>query len=143
MRKCPLCGELLGDSVNRCFNCQYDFSLKTQVIGNQKKEIYEKNKREYEKQRDEIKKDQLSKNPSFEYQIIVVNNLATGELDYQTIQMHLDRLSYDGWRLHSVFDNELGKTSSSVAIGFIGSSVNATICQTVLIFERCIKPATN
>lgn len=25
MKSCPLCGELLGDSVNKCFNCGYDY----------------------------------------------------------------------------------------------------------------------
>ncbi len=26
MKNCPLCGEMLGDAVNKCFNCGYDYS---------------------------------------------------------------------------------------------------------------------
>lgn len=37
-----------------------------------------------------------------------------------------------GWHLHSAFTNEVGKNA---ALG-----INATINQTILIFERCIKP---
>lgn len=55
------------------------------------------------------------------------------------MQTALDEYAEKGWRLHSIFNNELGKTSSAVSIGIIGTSVNATIDQTVMILERCIK----
>lgn len=149
MKTCPECGELLGDSVETCFNCNYNFNYKRKVTKNEIEE--EKNKLE-EKRRKQLEAEklkeneritQLSKNPIFEYQTVIVNNLETGEINQIEFQKVLETWSQKGWRLHSVFNNELGKTSSSIAVGFIGSNVNATIDQTVLIFERCIKAESN
>ena len=43
-----------------------------------------------------------------------------------------------GWRLHTIFTNEVGKTVTPMM--FIQINLNATIDQTVMVFERCIKP---
>lgn len=40
-----------------------------------------------------------------------------------------------GWRLVVMYSNEIGK--NMVAIG--GNGSNVTICEDVLVFERCIK----
>lgn len=146
MKTCPHCGELLGDSLDTCFNCMYSFEL-NKIITNEEKIEFQQKKREDEKTKLEIKENQksiqLPKNPLFEYHVSIVNNLDTGEIDHTRLQLVLDTWSEKGWRLHSIFNNELGKTSSSVSIGILGSNVNATIDQTVLIFERCIKASTN
>ena len=47
------------------------------------------------------------------------------------VQHLINNYAMNGWRLHSAFTNEVGKNA---ALG-----INATINQTVLIFERCIK----
>lgn len=47
----------------------------------------------------------------------------------------------DGWRLHSVVVNEAGKNASSTSMGGLTVGTNSTIDVTILIFERCIKPA--
>ncbi|MBD5521599.1 MAG: DUF4177 domain-containing protein [Lachnospiraceae bacterium] len=156
MKTCPECGEILGDSVEMCFNCYYNFKLKRKItkdereennkkqaeIESQKAEI-ESQKAEIERQKTNEKRFQLSKNPLFEYKVVIVNNLETGEINQIQMKTALDTWSEQGWRLHSVFNNELGKTSSSVSVGFLGTTVNATIDQTVLIFERCIKAGTD
>lgn len=149
MKTCPECGELVGDSVESCFNCNYNFNYKRKVTKNEieeeKNKLEEKRRKqlEVEKIKENERITQLSKNPIYEYQTVIVNNLETGEINQIEFQRALETWSQKGWRLHSVFNNELGKTSSSIAVGFIGSNVNATIDQTVLIFERCIKAESN
>lgn len=120
MKTCPNCGEILGDSINVCFKCRYDFNAGNKI-------------------REEQKKIQLAKNPLFEYRIVTVNDLSTGEIDDDKIQKVLNEWSGNGWTLHTIFTNEIGKTSSAASIGGFGAGINATIDQTVLIFERCIK----
>lgn len=156
MKTCPNCNELLGDSVNLCFNCNYSFEYNRVLTQSERKQqqeaankkIEEKIKQQQEEERIKIEEEkvkqeqktkQLLKNPQFEYHTVVINNLQNGGINQKQIQTTLNYWSENGWRLHSIFNNELGKTSSSVVIGFLGTNVNATIDQTVLIFERCIK----
>ena len=40
-----------------------------------------------------------------------------------------------GWKLHSIYSNELGKN----ALRILGFGVNSTACEDVLIFERRIE----
>lgn len=108
MKTCPNCGELLGDSVKECFKCHYSYKYK-----------------------EDAKREQLSKNSLFEYKVIVIEDLPSGEVNTIKIQQTLDEWSEKGWRLHSVYSSEIGKNAIAV--------VNATINQTVMIFERCIK----
>ncbi len=53
MKTCPNCNELLGNDVNTCFKCKYDFELGRVVTKEEKKQRAdeEKKKREEEKQR--------------------------------------------------------------------------------------------
>lgn len=131
MKTCPNCQELIGDSVETCFKCNYSFKYK--------RVIDKKNPQQEDKIKQEDKDLQISKNPFYEYRVVVVNNLENGAFDQNGVQKTLSEWSGAGWKLHSIFNNELGKTSSSMAVPFMGVSVNATIDQTVLIFERCIK----
>ena len=93
--------------------------------------------------REELRNAQLSKNPQYEYQIVAVGDKDSGEIDIREIQRILNQYSEEGWKLHSAFTNELGKNSSSTSIGHVGSGTNATIDQTILIFERCIDAGSN
>lgn len=142
MKTCPNCNEIIGDSAQVCFNCNYNFLYKRVLTKDEQKQL-EKDKENIKKIRQEEADIQILKNPLYEYQVVIVNNLETGEINQIQLQTALNTYAENGWKLHSVFNNELGKTSSSVAIGFLGSSVNATIDQTVLIFERCIKSGMN
>lgn len=127
MKTCPNCKEFVGDSAETCFNCNYNFKYR-QVLT-----------KEEQRQLEEEGNHQIFKNSLFEYRVIIVNNLGDGQIDQRQIQKELDTWSNDGWKLHTIFNNELGKTSSAITVGFLGTSINATIDQTVLIFERCIK----
>ena len=156
MKTCPKCGEILGDSISVCFNCRYDFIKKRVITGDELSEqrnqkmkeqnkkfeeerLREEQKIEEEKLREEQKKIQLTKNPLFEYKVVSIMDLPTGASDDANIQKALNIWSQQGWRLHTIYTNEIGKTSSAASIGGFGGGVNATIDQTVLIFERCIK----
>ena len=83
--------------------------------------------------------EQIKNNPLYEYETIVINDNSDGTVNTKQIQDTLLEYSKAGWRLHSIFTNEIGKSTVSAFIGFIGSNVNATIDQTIIIFERCIK----
>ncbi|MBD5481433.1 MAG: DUF4177 domain-containing protein [Lachnospiraceae bacterium] len=145
MKTCPKCGELLGDSIKVCFKCRYDFNYnrvisRTEFAEQREKQIQQQNKQiEEAKLREDQKKIQLTKNSLFEYQVITVDDLSTGQADKGGIQNVLNEWSRKGWRLHSIFTNEIGKTSTGASFAGFGSSINATICQTILVFERCIK----
>lgn len=148
MKECPNCGEILGDALEQCFNCRYNFKYK-QVMSKEDEQKLKANIKEQMARREEQmarreqqEEEQRRNNPFYEYKVVIVNNLADGQVDYGRIQAELDAHASLGWRLHSVFNNELGKTSTAVSVGFMGSSVNATIDQTVIIFERCIKAGT-
>ena len=146
MKTCPRCNELLGDSVKVCFNCNYDFVLKrvldkNEVSKNREDDGFRREQAmQYAETRRLEREKQLERNPKFEYISVVINDLENGTIDNIFLQNTLTEYAETGWRLHSIFTNEVGKTSSSVSVGFLGSNVNATIDQTILIFERCIKP---
>lgn len=127
MKTCLNCKEFVGDSSETCFNCNYNFKY-AQILTKEEQKKLEKEGNH-----------QIFENSLFEYKVIIVNNLADGQIDQRQIQRELDTWSNDGWKLHTIFNNELGKIFSAMAVGFWGTSINATIDQTVLIFERCIK----
>ena len=144
MKECPNCHELVGDSVKICFNCHYDFSLKRVVDSSR---IAEERRNEElriqqlkENQREEIKKrNLLYLNSEYEYKTVVINDLITGEINSEKLQKTLERYALNGWRLHSVFTNEVGRNSGGSFTSFQGVSINAAIVQTIFIFERRIK----
>ena len=79
----------------------------------------------------------LLHNPRFEYRTVYIEDSKDGTLDKNLLQKTLMEYANEGWRLHTIFTNELGK---NVDPAFIGSR-NATVEETILIFERCIKLA--
>lgn len=141
MKTCPNCGELIGDSVNECFKCHYSYIYNR--VSTKEERMSKKNRQEEELKRKEEefkrKEEQLSKNPLFEYKVIVINDLSDGQVNDKRIQEVLDEWSKKGWKLHSIFSSEIGKNSLGVSIAGFGSITNATIDQTILVFERCIK----
>lgn len=74
-------------------------------------------------------------NDLFEYDVVVIANKPDGTVDSYSIRSAITEHAKLGWRLHTMYSNEVGKNSSS----YMGSGTNATICQDVLIFERRIE----
>ncbi len=129
MKQCPNCGELIGDNANECFKCHYNYSYGRVVTSREDRNEFEAIKQQEQKEG----------KAHYEYKVEVINDCSTGEINAAELQRLLAEYSLRGWRLHSVFTNEVGKNSGGVAVSFLGLSVNATIDQTILIFERCIK----
>lgn len=102
------------------------------------KEWEERNKRREElMERAQI---QYKKNAYYEYCVeSITDSKATGALSKDQLQWVLAEYALDGWRLHTAFTNELGKNALEV----LGFGINATVEETILIFERCIKAADN
>jgi len=125
MKSCPNCGELVGDSVEICFNCNYNFDLHT-VMKNSTIDSKDEESR-------------LALNPQYEYEVVVIPDRSSGEVDTDQLRRTLSSYASVHWRLHSVFTNECGKNAMSAAVSGIGFGTNATIDQTVLIFERCVR----
>ncbi len=74
-----------------------------------------------------------------EYKVEVITNNSDGTISDSQIQGLLSQYALQGWKLHSFVVNEVGKSATSTMVGFLRSNVNATIEQTILIFERCVK----
>ncbi len=49
MKTCPNCNELLGNDVNTCFKCKYDFELGRVVTKEEKNSVQMKKKRKEKK----------------------------------------------------------------------------------------------
>lgn len=142
MKKCPKCGELIGDNAVSCFNCFYDFAQKRVLSPDENKYQREKEISDTYARIEELSKQkeiQLDKNPLYEYKVEILTDNSDGTISPTQIQGLLVQHSLQGWKLHSIVVNEIGKSSTSVLVNFLGVNVNATIDQTIMIFERCIK----
>ena len=56
-------------------------------------------------------------------------------MDKERMKQILTDYSRKGYRLHTIYSNELGKNALSV----LGFGVNSTACEDVMIFERRVK----
>jgi len=71
----------------------------------------------------------------YEYKVETIPNTIKGETDTEQMFEIIKKYAQDGWKLHTVYSNELGK--NGLAIGGIG--VNSTYSEDIMIFERQIK----
>ena len=166
MKTCPNCKELVGDNVEKCFNCGWSFvdpSENERAIEREKKrkEEEEARKKRQEEQRireEELKKQEeerrkreemaaairrqqrdeklARKNNIYEYTVIRVRDNYDGTCDEHQINFEIGLKAKRGWRLHSIYSNEIGRTSSP---SLTGGSTNATICETVIVMERLVE----
>lgn len=142
MKHCPNCDELLGDTVMKCPECFFDMSDTEGVKQlERKKKIEEEHKRiEAEENRIRAIKEKnarvFSMNNLYEYKVEVIQDLENGSSNQTTIISTINQYAKNGWRLHSIYTNEIGKISQPKPFGI--STINATIEETVLIFERIV-----
>ncbi len=152
MIMCPNCGEMVGNNVDTCFNCSYDFKLRrvpsrreTYALSEEERQmIKEEEEEKFKKRLAEInaqKPETLLKNAYYEYRTEYLFDDASGELRKRDLDDVLGRYAADGWRLHTMAVNEVGKNETTVGVGGFSNGVNATLDVTILVFERCIKPA--
>lgn len=88
---------------------------------------------EIEKQKEQKKANYAhSVNGYYEYDVVLIENTAIGSVNVDKLRETLSEYSSKGWKLHSIYSNELGKNA------LLG--INATASEDVLIFERKIEP---
>ncbi|BDF06004.1 DUF4177 domain-containing protein [[Clostridium] hylemonae] len=125
---CPVCRDARDPQDDVCPTCGYLYSDR-KVLS-----------REDYIRAAEGRYEQYQKNPLYEYKVeIIVDSALTGTVRKEELQRMLSVYAMDGWRLHTALTNEAGKTVLAAA----GVGANATVDQTVLIFERCIKSREN
>ena len=134
MKNCPNCNEWVGDNVTTCFNCQYDFRLKMVPSVTERQNMAETIRKIKNR-----KSDVLRKNAEYEYQTEFIKDNADGTTDRDAINSCLKMYASQGWRLHSIFCNEIGKSTGAISIAGFGFGINATIEETIMVFERRIK----
>ena len=95
----------------------------------QERQLMEKN----QKVEDEKREYAHSVEGYYEYKVVTIKNDFDGTVAEQNLQNILNEYAAKGWKLHSIYSNELGKNSLF--------GINATIGQDILIFERKIGKA--
>ena len=137
MKTCPKCKELVGDNVESCFNCNYNFILKRMPSYEETIELKENvaaTKKKQEEEREEL----IRSVPHYEYTVARVLDNRNGSTNQEKLQSVLTEYAMEGWKLHSVITNEIGKNISAVSIGGITGGTNATVDEIILIFERMV-----
>ena len=71
----------------------------------------------------------------YEYDVVTIINEGHGQVDKSKMLQVLSERARQGWKLHTIYSNELGKN----AITLLGLNVNSTASEDVLIFERRIE----
>lgn len=137
MKTCPKCKELVGDNVESCFNCNYNFILKRVPSYEETIELKE-NVAATKKKREEEREELIRSAPHYEYTVVRVLDNRNGSTNQEKLQSVLTEYAMEGWKLHSVITNEIGKNISAVSIGGITGGTNATVDEIILIFERMV-----
>ena len=90
-----------------------------------------------ENEKKEIKHRNYAKslNEFYEYDVVTIINENHGRVDKERMMKILAEHAHNGWKLHTIYSNELGKN----ALNLLGFGVNSTACEDVLIFERRIQ----
>lgn len=127
LKKCPVCKKNVNYDVEICSECGFAFNVVDVIEYREIAKIYNS------------RMEQIRKNPYYEYDCVVVPNLSDGSIDKKRIEEIVLTHAMQGWRLVTMYSNELGKESVGLAVGGIGGAENTTMCEDVLMFERCIK----
>lgn len=135
MKTCPKCKELVGDNVDSCFNCNYNFILK-RVPSYEETIEFQENIAAVKKKQEEERIELIKSAPRYEYTTARIIDNADGSTNQMQLQSVLMEYANAGWKLHSVITNEIGKNVSSVSIGRFTGGTNATMDEVILIFER-------
>lgn len=117
---CPVCNRKLSYESKICSECGFDFD--NQQLSFSNSEIAKVYNRRIE---------QIKNNPFYEYDFVVIPNNHDGSVDKEKILKIIKEHSLQGWRIVTMYSNEIGKNS------IVG--VNATACEDIILFERCIK----
>lgn len=121
IKECPVCGKKHKVNAKECTCCGCNFINKPQLDYKEIAKLYNERLEQYKK------------NALYEYDVVVIPNKATGEINVETIRRVIQEHAVQSWRLITMYSNEIGKNA------IIG--INATASEDILVFERCIKEA--
>lgn len=127
LKKCPICKKNVNYDSEICSDCGFSFNVVDTVQYQEIAKIYN------------ARVEQIKKNSYYEYDYVVVPNMSDGSTNKEQIEEVISSHAMQGWRLVTMYSNELGKNSMGVSVGGIGGGTNATMCEDVMVFERCIK----
>ena len=134
--RCPNCNNLMTEyEINSCWcsNCNKRFSSVEEIMKSNEEWLEEeKKKAEVEHSRQEYAMSQLG---LYEYDIETVINEDHGTVDKAKMRQIMNERARQGWRLHTMYSNELGKN----ALRILGFGLNTTACEDVMVFERKLK----
>lgn len=125
LKKCPICNKNVRYDTEICSDCGFAFAVVPALEYAEIAKMYNGRIEQYKK------------NPFYEYDYIVVPNKSDGSTDKESIKRILASHAMQGWKLVTMYSNEIGK--NAITVGGVGG--NVTICEDVLVFERCIKGA--
>ncbi|MBP3594543.1 MAG: DUF4177 domain-containing protein [Lachnospiraceae bacterium] len=120
---CPICKKRVTYECTSCTTCGYVFSEEIVINLKEIAEMYNNRIEQYRK------------NPFYEYDYIVIQNNSDGSTNKEKIEQIIQKHALQGWRLVTMYSNEIGKNALAVS----GIGANSTMCEDILLFERCIK----
>lgn len=123
LKKCPVCRKNVNYDTEICSDCGFAFNVAAVMEPNVIAKIYNERLEQYKR------------NPFYEYDFFTVPNLSDGSTNKEAIKSIIESHAMQGWRLVTMYSNEIGK--NAIAIGGVGG--NVTMCEDILVFERCIK----
>ena len=162
MKTCPNCKELVGNNVSKCFNCGWSFddpSENERAIEREKKRKEEEAERKKRQEEQRIREEEIrrqeeekrkreeiaaairrqqrdeniaKKNNTYEYTVIRVRDNLDGTCDERQINFEIGLKAKRGWRLHSIYSNEIERVRSP---SLTGGSTNSTICETAIVMD--------
>ncbi|MBE5922720.1 MAG: DUF4177 domain-containing protein [Lachnospiraceae bacterium] len=144
--KCKECYDRIADAIDKKANSDVDkdrikqefykqINLKyKRITGLGLQEHIQKVKDDKER---EVKHVNYAKsfNEFYEYDVVTIINENHGTIDKEKMMKILSDHAKNGWKLHTIYSNELGKN----ALMILGFGMNSTACEDVLIFERRIQ----
>lgn len=155
--KCKENYERIANMIDESANANVDKELIKKEFYKRIDERYQKNtgvsiqeqiEKEYDAKEKEIKRVNALKereikranyansfNEFYEYDVVTILNENHGQVDKEKMMKILSEHARNGWKLHTMYSNELGKN----ALVILGLGVNSTACEDVMVFERRIQ----
>lgn len=141
--ECPNCGgklyntqtpvdlwKLNSDEQKEGFKQKWDL---LDLNEQEKKKLQEQEQKQIENDKSHYA---LSKHGQYEYDVQTSLNIQDGRVDTEAIKTILNTKAKQGWKLHTMYSNELGKN----ALTLLNVNSNATVSEDVMIFERVLNP---
>lgn len=123
IKSCPICNKKANYVTDVCPDCGYIFEKRLEIEHGIVAKMYNERLQQY------------TKNPFYEYDYVVVPNNSDGTTDKEQINNMLISHATQGWRLVTMYSNVVGKNEIKIA----GVGTNVTVCEDIMVFERCIK----